>query len=547
MKNEKGAVPVADSRRTFLKASVAGAAGAVVFPELLSAQTAQRTTPGSFELDEISLHDLRKGLDSGKYTARALAQKYLARIDAIDRHGPSLNSVIEVNPDALAIADRCDQERRADKVRGPLHGIPILIKDNIASADKMQTTAGSLALQGSKPPKDAFVVARLREAGAVILGKTNCSEWANFRSTRSTSGWSGRGGQTRNPYVLDRNPSGSSSGSAVAVSANLCALAVGTETDGSIVSPACSNGIVGIKPTVGLLSRSGIIPISHTQDTAGPMTRTVADAAALLSILAAVDPADNATEAARARIEQDYTRFLDPSGLRGARIGVVRKYAGYSIPLDLVFEEAITAMKRAGAEIIDPADVPTIGKFDDAELEVMLYEFKAGLNAYFATLGSNSPVHTLKELIDFNEKNRERELRYFGQEMLALAEAKGPLTTPDYLKSLADCRRLSRQEGIDAVMDKHRLDALVAPTGNAAWPTDLVNGDHFTGSSTSLAAVAGYPNINVPMGFIFGLPIGVSFFGRAWSEPVLIKVAYAYEQSTKMRKAPTYLPTLNLG
>ena len=531
---------------------MAAAGCALGFPQIVAAHstapdsTARNSAVPSFELDEVTLEALRRGLDSGKFTARMLAEKYLARIDTIDRQGPTLKAVIEINPDAIGIADRLDQERRSKGARGPLHGIAVLIKDNIGSADWMQTTAGSLALAGSIAPKDSFVVSRLRDAGAVILGKTNLSEWANFRSTHSTSGWSGRGGLTRNPYALDRNPSGSSSGSAVAVAANLCAVAVGTETDGSIVSPACSNGIVGLKPTVGLVGRTGIVPISHTQDTAGPMARTVADAAVLLGVLASVDPNDPATAAAQGRIPADYTRFLDPNGLRGARIGVVRKYAGYSIAVDRLLEEALAAMKHAGAEVIDPTDVPTIGKFDDAEMEVLLFEFKADLNSYLAALGPNAPVHSLQEVIAFNEKHREQELPYFGQELMIQAEAKGPLTSPDYQKNLETCRKLSRQEGIDAVMDKLRLDALVAPTGSPAWVTDLVNGDHFTGSSTTLAAVAGYPNINVPMGSTFGLPVGISFFGRPWSEPTLLKLAYAYEQATRLRQPPQMLPTVVL-
>ncbi len=500
----------------------------------------------NFELEEITLAELREGLESGRYTARSLAEKYLARIEAVDHGGPALKAVIEINPQAREIADQLDAERRAKGSHGPLHGIPVLIKDNIATADKMQTTAGSLALVGSKPPRDSAVASRLRQAGALILGKTNLSEWANFRSTHSTSGWSGRGGLTKNPYALDRNPSGSSSGSGVAVAANLCAVAVGSETDGSIVSPACSCGIVGIKPTVGLVSRSGIIPISHTQDTAGPMGRTVADAAALLSLLAGVDPADAATAGARGHIENDYTRFLDPKGLRGAKIGVVRKYAGFDRSVDHLFDDAIAAMKSLGAQIIDPVEIATIGKFDDAENQVLQFEFKADLNNYLAGLGPNAPVHSLKEIIEFNEKYYDQELPYFGQEIMLQSEARGPLTDPAYQKALADCRRMSRAEGIDMAMDKLQLDALIAPTGSAAWTTDLINGDHTVGGSSSLAAVAGYPNINVPMGSIFGLPVGISFFGRAWSEATLIKLAYAYEQATRLRKPPNFLPTANL-
>jgi amidase len=501
--------------------------------------------PG-FEFDETTVELLQKDLAAGKVTSHSLAESYISRIDAIDRRGPALKAVIELNPEALSIADQLDAERRSKGPRGPIHGIPVLIKDNIATADKMQTTAGSLALVGSIAPRDSAVAARLRQAGALILGKTNLSEWANFRSTHSTSGWSGRGGLTKNPYALDRNPSGSSSGSGVAVAANLCAIAVGSETDGSIVSPACSCGIVGIKPTVGLIARTGIVPISHTQDTAGPMARTVADAVALLGILAGLDPADPATTAAKGHIESDYTRFLDPTGLKGARIGVVRKYAGFDRGVDRLFEEALVVLKHAGAEVIDPAEIPTIGKFDDVENQVLQYEFKADLNIYLSGLGPSSLVHSLKDVIDFNDSHHDQELPYFGQEIMLQSDTRGPLNSPDYLKALDECQRMSRREGIDAVMDKLKLDALIAPTGQPAWTTDLLNGDHTTGGSSSLPAVAGYPNINVPMGWIFGMPVGISFFGRAWSEPTLIKIAYSYEQMTHLRKPPRFLPTADL-
>ena len=539
------------SRRQFLKTGVTAVGGSALLPDFLAPRPAipnsSTDSVPAFELDEITIAALRDGLNSSKYTSRTLAEKYIARIEEIDRKGPALKSVIELNPEALEIADRLDEERRAKGARGPLHGIPVLLKDNIATADKMQTTAGSLALVGSVVPKDSAVAARLRAAGALILGKTNLSEWANFRSTHSTSGWSGRGGLTANPYALDRNPSGSSSGSGAAVAANLCAVAVGSETDGSIVSPSCNCGIVGIKPTVGLVARTGIVPISHTQDTAGPMARTVADAAALLGAIAGTDPGDAATDAARVKIESDYTRFLDRNGLHGARLGVVRKYAGFDRNVDRMFEQAITAMKQAGAEIVDPAEIPTIGKFDDAENQVLQFEFKADLNNYLAWLGPNAPVHSLKEIIEFNDKHYDQELPYFGQEIMLHSEARGPLTSPDYLKALGDCRRMSRTEGIDAVMDKLKLDALIAPTGSAAWNTDLINGDHTVGGSSTLAAVAGYPNINIPMGWIFGLPVGISFFGRAWSEPTLIKFAYAYEHISRARKPPRFLPTADLS
>jgi len=540
------------SRRRFLQTSVLGAAGAAVYPALAAgrvlpaepAQAARAST--SFELTEVTIRELQEKMRSGEVTAHALAEKYLARIEAMDKRGPATNSVIELNPDALSIADGLDKERKQNKLRGPMHGIPVLIKDNIDTADRMATTAGSLAMIGSKPLKDSFVVQRLRAAGAVILGKANLSEWANIRSSHSTSGWSGRGGLTRNPYVLDRNACGSSSGSGAAVSANLCAIAIGTETDGSIVCPSSANGIVGIKPTVGLVSRAGIIPISHTQDGAGPMARTVTDAAILLGALTGVDPEDTATAGSQGKSFIDYTRYLDPKGLQGAKIGVVRKYFGFNDAVDALMNTAIDAIRRAGATIVDPAEIETIGKFDDAELTVFMYELKADLNAYLARLGPSAPVHTLKDIIEFNDKNRDKEMPYFGQDLFLKAEAKGPLTEKEYLEALAKNQQLSRKEGIDAVMDKFQLDALIAPTGNPAWDTDLVNGDHVTGGSSTAAAVAGYPNINVPAGEVFGLPVGISFFGRAWSEPALIKFAYAFEQATKFRKPPQFLPKLEL-
>jgi amidase len=518
---------------------------------------AQAPARAPFDLDELSIAQLQERMQSGRDTARSLTEKYLARIEAVDRSGPALHSVLEVNPDALAIADRLDAERTGGRTRGPLHGIPILIKDNIATADRMMTTAGSLALAGVTPPKDAFIVERLRDAGAVILGKTNLSEWANFRSTHSSSGWSGRGGQTKQPYALDRNPSGSSSGSGAAIAANLAAAAVGTETDGSIVSPATTNGLVGIKPTLGLISRTGIVPIAHSQDTAGPMTRTVADAAALLTAMAATDPADAATRrpgpaSAAAPTRPDYSRFLDPNALKGARIGVVRsKLFGYSPPADQLAEAAIAVMKQQGAVVVDPANIPTLGKFGDSEFEVLLYEFKADLNKYLTWLGPASPVHSLKDVIAFNEAHKEQELPYFGQEIMTMAEKKGPLTSAGYRAALAKNHRMARTLGIDAVMTKHRLDALVAPTGGPAWLIDLVNGDGAPGSldaqaPSTVTSVAGYPHITVPAGFVRGLPVGISFFGRAWSEPTLIKLAYAYEQATKHRKPPAFAPAADV-
>jgi len=536
---------MATRRREFLKAGLAVAAGGAISSERLGAQPSPQaqTAPSRSELDEITVAELQEGMKSGRFTARGLTQTYLERIEAIDKRGPALNSVIEVNPEALAIAAQLDEERRAKGPRGPLHGVPVLIKDNIATADKMQTTAGSLALVGARVPKDSAVAARLRAAGAVIIGKTNLSEWANFRGDHSTSGWSGRGGLTLNPYALDRNTSGSSSGSGAAAAANLCAVAVGTETDGSIVSPSSMNGVVGIKPTVGLVGRGGIVPISHTQDTAGPMARTVADAAVLLAALAGRDTDDEATTDAQKHLVSDTTRFLDPHGLRGARLGVVRKLAGFNRHVDAVFGEALLALKKAGAEIVDPVEIASIGKVDDPEMQVLLYEFKADLNRYLSQL-TGAKVRTLKDVIEFNQKNSARELPYFGQELMEKAEAKGDLSSEEYKKALADCRRLARTEGIDSVMEKLRLDALIAPTDSPAWVTDLVNGDHFTGSSSTLPAVAGYPHVTVPMGMPFGLPAGISFFGRAWSEPTLIKFAYAFEQATRARRAPSFVPTL---
>ena len=487
--------------------------------------------PPAFELEELTIADLQHGMQTGKYTARTLCEQYLARIDALDRHGPAIRAVLETNPDALGIATALDAERGSKRVRGPLHGIPVLLKDNIATADRLATTAGSLALLGAKAPRDALVAERLRAAGAVILGKTNMSEWANFRSSHSSSGWSGRGGQGLNPYALDRSPCGSSSGSGAAVAASYCAVAVGTETDGSIVCPAGAQSLVGIKPTVGLVSGAGIIPIAHSQDTAGPMARTVADAALLLGVLAV----------------SDYTQFLDPNGLRGARMGVARvKFFGYHAPTDHLAEQAIETMRRLGAVIVDPADIPRAGEYDESELEVLLYEFKTGVNRYLADLGPNAPLHTLKDVIDFNEQRRADELQFFDQDLLLKAEAKGPLTDDPYLKALATDRRLSREEGLDAVFAKFSLDALVAPTGNPPWAIDQVNGDHFLGSSSTPAAVAGYPSITVPVGFVFGLPVGLSFIGKAYSEPLLIKLAFALEQATKARRPPRFLPTADL-
>jgi amidase len=535
-------------RRDFLMAAGAGSALA-----LAGAAACRRVderpvvapAPAPSELDELTIADLQAGMASGRFTARALVDTYLARFDEMDRRGPSLHAFIEVNPDAQSIADQLDRERREGRIRGPLHGIPVLLKDNIDTADRMTTTAGSLALMGSIASQDSAVARQLRSAGAILLGKANLSEWANIRSTRSSSGWSARGGQCRNPYVLDRNPCGSSSGSGVAVAANLAAVAIGTETDGSIVCPSSANGIVGVKPTVGLVSRSGIIPISHSQDTAGPMTRTVRDAAAVLTALTAVDPRDPAT-ANPGRQAHDYTSFLDDAGLRGARIGVARSFFTYQGAIAAVFESALDAIRQQGATLIDPVDFALPPSVDALELDVLLYELKADLNAYLSGLAASVPVRTLADVIRFNEEHRDRELPYFGQELFIEAEEKGPLTDASYRKSLQTIRTAARENGIDAVMTAQRLDALVAPTGGPAWTTDLVNGDHFSGASSTPAAIAGYPNITVPAGHVMGLPVGMSFFGRAWTEPALFRIAHAFEQATRHRQPPMFLPTVGV-
>ena len=519
----------------------------VVWLFVAVAATARSAPQDRFELDEVDIAQMQEWMASGRYSSRRLTDLYIERIETIDRGGPALRSISEINPDARAIATALDEERKAKGARGPLHGIPIVIKDNIDTADRMTTTAGSLALEGSIAPRDAFVVERLRAAGAVIIAKTNLSEWANFRSTKSSSGWSGRGGQVKNPYALDRNPCGSSSGTGVAVAANLAAAGVGTETDGSIVCPSAVSNLVGIKPTVGRVSRSGIIPISRTQDTAGPMARTVRDAAVLLEAMIGRDDRDAATRAAGAGRPFDHRVALDAAALKGARIGVARKrYFGYSPATDRVIETAVADLKKLGAVIVDPADIPTAGQLDDCEFEILLYEFKADLNAYFRSLPPAVTVRSLTDLIAFNEREKAREMPYFGQEILVMAEKKGPLTSPAYRRALAQCRSRARTLGIDAVIVKHKLDALVAPTLSPAWPIDLVNGDHFTGASSTPAAVAGYPNITVPAGHVYGLPVGISFIGTAWSESRLVALAYAYEQATRHRTPPRFLPTADL-
>ncbi|HYS54848.1 MAG TPA: amidase [Thermoanaerobaculia bacterium] len=527
------------NRRHFMGLAGLGTAGVLVaqqppLPRTLPSEhgPAPGAAPPPFELDEITVNELQEGLSSGRFMSRKLTEAYLARIDAIDKRGPAINAVIEINPDALAIAEVMDRERR-NAAPGPLHGIPVLIKDNIDTGDRMHTSAGSLALADSIAARDSAVAKKLRDAGAVIIGKTNLSEWANFRSTHSTSGWSGRGGQTKNPYVLDRNPCGSSSGTGAGIAANLAAVGVGTETDGSVVCPSSASALVGIKPTLGLIGGAGIVPIAHSQDTAGPMCRTVADAAILLGALA--------------EKKVDYGKSLDPNGLRGARIGVARKFFGINDSSDAVMKEAIAAIKHLGATIVDPADMATSGKYDDSEMEVLLYEFKTDLNKYLAGLGLNVKTRTLADLIKFNQENRDREMPYFGQELFERAQKKGPLTAEAYKKALAKNHKMSRAEGIDATLKKHKLDALIAPTGGPVWPIDLINGDHYTGGYSTASAVAGYPHITVPAGQAFGLPVGLSFFAGAWSEAKLIKFAYAFEQETKARRKPGFVPMIRLG
>jgi amidase len=502
----------------------------------------QKEITADFRFEEYTITQLQQGYENGDFTVTHVVQAYLDRINAIDDNGPTLNAVIEVNPDALSIAAQLDAELKDGKKRGPMHGVPVLLKDNIDTRDQMSTTAGSRALAGSHPLQDSYIAMKLREAGAVILGKANLSEWANFRGNLSSSGWSGVGGQTKNPYVLDRNPCGSSSGSGVSVSANLTMIAIGTETNGSIVCPSTANGIVGIKPTVGLLSRSGIVPISFTQDTPGPMGRTVSDAATALGAMTGIDQADSKTAESEGKALTDYTPFLKADGLKGKRLGWYTSARGSHYKVDTLMQHAVNYLKSQGAEVIEIDNIYN-REAGSLSFQVMLYEFKDGLNKYFASLGENAPVKSVEELIEFN-KNDSIELRYYDQELLIEAQKKGDITSKEYLDALEKMNRLVREEGIDRVMKEHNLDAFIAPTGSPAWKTDLVNGDSYTVSSSSPAAVSGYPNITVPMGYVDGLPVGISFFGRAWSEPLLIEIAYSYEQGTKYRKAPQFLPAL---
>jgi amidase len=542
------------SRREFLyfggiaAAAAATTSGHLLTPHLAVPPAARVTSVPPHEIDEATVAQLQELMRSGDETSGTLTEHYLQCIEDLDKKGPTLRAILETNPDAVDIAHALDDERKAGRVRGPLHGIPIVIKGNIDTRDRMSTTAGSLALAGSIAPRDAFIVEKLRAAGAVIIAKANLSEWANFRSTHSSSGWSGQGGQGKNPYVLDRNTCGSSSGSGQATAANMTALSIGTETDGSIVCPSSAQALVGIKPTLGLWSRAGIIPIAQSQDTAGPMARTVTDAAILLGALTGTDPRDPATSRSAGKALVDYTKSLVAQGLRGARIGVAReKLTGYSYDADRLFAKALDAMKALGAVIVDPANIPHVGRYDDTENTVLQYEFKHGINAYLASLGPNAPMKSLKDVIAFNEQHAAEEMPYFAQEIFLQSQKRGPLTDKKYLAAFARNRRLSRTEGIDAAMLKHKLDAIVCPTGNPAWPTDLVNGDHFTGGSSTPAAVAGYPSITVPMGYALGsLPVGLSFIGRAWSEALLIRLAYSFEQATMHRKAPRFLPTVEL-
>lgn len=525
---------------TFLTATAGALTG-----EFAMAASTSTTSNAALNVSDASVATLQAAMQSGKTSSQAIVRAYLARIKALDKNGPRINSVIELNPDALLIARVLDAERKAGKVRGPMHGIPVLIKDNIATSDKMQTTAGSLALVGSRPNRDAFIVAKLRDAGAVIIGKTNLSEWANFRSTRSTSGWSSRGGLTRNPHVLDRNASGSSSGSGAAAAAGFATVTIGTETDGSIVSPSSANGIVGFKPTLGLVSRSGIIPIAASQDTAGPMTRTVADAAVLMNAIAGTDPKDGATAEANARM-RDYTKFLDRDGLKGKRIGVVRsQFGGRNDLASSVVEKALDVLRAQGAELVDLAQLPGAGRYGTTELEVLQFEFKVGVASYLAEYAPDSPIKTLADVMAFNEENRDKVMPYFQQELIVQSLAKGALDSKEYRDALANNLKFSREEGIDKALKDNKLDALVAPSGSPSWLTDFIRGDYSGGGFSQAAAVAGYPHITVPAGFVAGLPVGISFVGEAWSESALFAMAYAYEQASKARRMPKFAKTVN--
>jgi amidase len=552
---EPSSSPTNVGRRDFVKLSGLGAAALAAGATGCAAEGGTDATSGAdpqwwttqgFELEEKTLAELQDGMTAGAWSAAGITKLYLDRIAALDRDGPRLRAVIETNAEALAIAEALDQERRDGRVRGPLHGIPILVKDNVDTADGMMTTAGSWALEGHRAAQDSWVAARLREAGAILLGKANLSEWANFRSTNSSSGWSGRGGQCGNPYAVDRNPCGSSSGSGAAVSANFCAGAIGTETNGSVVCPASINGVVGIKPTVGLVGRSGIIPIAHTQDTAGPMCRTVADAAAVLGALTGIDPRDAVTQGSEGRSHADYTQFLDRDGLRGMRIGVERSFFGSDARVDALMEDAIQAMATAGAVIVDNTLLATRRQIGAPSYQILLYEFKADMAAYLAMSGHPNGMRGMADLIAFNEANRDREMPFFGQEIMEMSEAKGDLSSPEYLEALESALRMARAEGIDALMEEHRLDAIVSPTTRASWVTDLVNNGGASAGSSGPAAIAGYPSITVPNGYVMGLPVGILFSGRAWSEPTLIRIAFAYEQATMHRRAPKLPLTLDL-
>ncbi len=519
-------------RRNFFKTAAIAGGTMVIAPLSSCVQSTpiDKTQPNynDFELNEVTIAELQEKMSSGKLTSEEITRKYLTRIDQLNTTGPELRAVIEINPEALAIARQMDEDRKSGRIRSALHGIPVLIKDNIDTGDRMQTTAGSLALAGGHAPDDAVIVSKLRETGAILLGKTNLSEWANFRSTKSSSGWSGRGGQVRNPFCLDRSPCGSSSGTGAAVSANLCAIGIGTETDGSIVCPSGINGIVGIKPTVGLWSGDGIIPISHSQDTAGPMTRTVTDAAILLGLLAEKN--------------QDYSQYLDANGLKNARIGIASDFFGFHSGVEKLMDDAIQILKNSGATIIGNLKFENRQEWGDLEWQVLISEFKADLNAYLKTR-SGVKIQSLAELIEFNQKNADTEMKWFAQEIVEAAEKAEGLNDPVYLDALKKSQKMTR-EGIDKLMDEHQLDALIAPTNGPAWTIDWVTGDHFLGGSSEPAAISGYPNISIPAGYVHNLPVGISFFGRAWSEGTLIKLAYAYEQATKHRKAPGFLKTI---